>query len=200
MAILRITVVHMLTVKELSVALKVPSGATALTTPLTVKGMMDGDGTKSQDVLVHRHRRSGLALDAVGVGIQDLDGNGDGRLDARALLVGLPIDIDIGHGRLGREGTRADERERICRIFGDEIGECERIIFKLRLLDAGIEYLFRLNAYFFRQARSADCPLSYRGIYPIGNWNKTTFFTSCNEIILNRKRAPKARRPFQAPP
>ena len=46
MAILRMTVVHMLTVKVLFVALNVPSGATALTTPLTVNGIMDGDGTK----------------------------------------------------------------------------------------------------------------------------------------------------------
>ena len=36
----------MLTVNVLLAALKVPSGATALTTPFTVKGMMEGDGTK----------------------------------------------------------------------------------------------------------------------------------------------------------
>lgn len=48
MAIFKITVVHILTVNVLLAALKVPSGATALTTPFTVKGMMEGEGTNKR--------------------------------------------------------------------------------------------------------------------------------------------------------
>ena len=106
---------------------------------------------KQQNVFVHRHRRSGFSLRPVGVGVEHLYGNGHGRLDARAMLVGLPVNDEIGNGRLGRKRTRTDERERICRIFGHEIGEDERIIFQLRLLDAGVELALCLNADLFVQ-------------------------------------------------
>ena len=43
--IFKITVAQMLTVNVLLSALNVPSGATALTTPFTVNGIIDGDGT-----------------------------------------------------------------------------------------------------------------------------------------------------------
>ena len=43
--IFKMTVTQTLTVKVSFSALKVPSGATALTTPRTEKGIMDGEGT-----------------------------------------------------------------------------------------------------------------------------------------------------------
>ena len=107
---------------------------------------------EKKHVFVERDRRSRLALGARSVHIKDLDGNRDGRLNAGALFIRLAVYVEIGDRSLGREGASADERQRICRIFGHEVGKFQRIVFKLRLLDAGVEYLFRLNTYFFRQA------------------------------------------------
>ena len=112
--------------------------------------MLDGDG------------RARLALDAVGVGINDLDRDIDRRLDAGAVgAVGQAVYLKGGHIPLGRGAFGADKGERICRICGDGVRNGEDDAVALALADAGVEHPLRLQAHLFAQAAggiAADRP------------------------------------------
>ena len=105
-----------------------------------------------KNILLYAYRCLRTAFGTVCVRIKHFYGNVYSRLNARTTCaVGKPVDLESGHGADRGRAPRADERQRICRICGDRIGQGENDAGILSLLDAGVKHALRLQTDFFAQ-------------------------------------------------